>query len=133
MTSAATPEERRDVGALYQPAGHALWLDAAGCPTANAHDALALLRSAADDGLDPDDYQSARLDHLSAELDAGLSTTAETAAAFRQMFDLFGGCDQGRVCRSRYPGRRASSLAGEWRRAWSTTTASAPPMPLARG
>jgi murein L,D-transpeptidase YcbB/YkuD len=62
-------QEHRDLRALYSPAGHApLWVDAGGQPSQSARDALALLRTAADDGLDPADYDAARLDALAAEL-----------------------------------------------------------------
>lgn len=51
--------------ALIPPSPHAptplLWTDPAGRPTPDAREALALLRDAAADGLDPDDYGAAAL------------------------------------------------------------------------
>src|SRR5688572_29755032 len=41
-----------------------IWADVMGHPIPDAHEALAILRNAADDGLDPDDYDSASLDGL---------------------------------------------------------------------
>lgn len=52
-----TPKEREQLTALYEVGGFApLWVDAFGHPSRDAHDALALLSGAADDGLRPADY-----------------------------------------------------------------------------
>jgi murein L,D-transpeptidase YcbB/YkuD len=60
--------ERAELEALYQAGGgRALWLDASGRPSRDADAALALLASAADDGLDAADY--------------GLDTVSALAAA----------------------------------------------------
>ena len=58
------------------------WVDAAGFPTEDAREALALVRNAADEGLDPADYDSARLDSLATELRAEPRPSARDAAAF---------------------------------------------------
>lgn len=49
-------EERSDLQRLYASVDAPLWLDASGMPTTNTRDALAVLRQAADEGLDPADY-----------------------------------------------------------------------------
>lgn len=53
-----TRAERSDLNALYRPRRYLpLWLDATGRPGRSGLDALTLLEGAADDGLDPGDYQ----------------------------------------------------------------------------
>lgn len=59
-----------------------IWVDAAGYPNREAHEALALLRNAADEGLDPVDYRSASLDNLAAALEAQRSPSSNDVAAF---------------------------------------------------
>jgi len=59
-----------------------IWIDAAGYPTRDAREALALLRHAADEGLDPADYNSASLDSRTAALEAQPRPSIEDAATF---------------------------------------------------
>ncbi len=81
-----TAAEGRRLDALYLAGGDApLWVDAAGRPTPDAREALALLAGAAGDGLDPEDYGAAALPPAAAALAAAASVppAAEVAA-----FDL---------------------------------------------
>jgi murein L,D-transpeptidase YcbB/YkuD len=57
-------DERSDLQGLYASVDAPLWFDSAGMPTPNVRDALAVLRQAADEGLDPADYQADRLTRL---------------------------------------------------------------------
>jgi murein L,D-transpeptidase YcbB/YkuD len=59
-----------------------LWVDAAGSPTREAREALALLRSAANEGLNPADYRSAFLDRVEAALQAPQRPSTEDVVAF---------------------------------------------------
>ena len=59
-----------------------IWVDAAGHPSRDAHEALALLRNAAAEGLDPADYQAASLDSLAAALEAERSPSRNDVAGF---------------------------------------------------
>ena len=75
------PPEREQLTALYGPRADApLWVDASGRPSRDARDALALLKGAADEGLDPVDYSAAPLERLAATLEAG--RTPPDVAAF---------------------------------------------------
>jgi len=75
------PPEREQLTALYGPRADApLWVDASGRPSRDARDALALLKGAADEGLDPVDYSAAPLERLAATLEAG--PTPPDVAAF---------------------------------------------------
>ena len=66
------PPEREQLTALYGPRADApRWVDASGRPSRDARDALALLKGAADEGLDPVDYSAAPLERLAATLEAG--------------------------------------------------------------
>jgi len=58
------------------------WVDAAGRPNRDARDAMALLADAAVEGLDPLDYDAARLQTLASALDAGREPLATDVAAF---------------------------------------------------
>src|SRR5512132_3063515 len=60
----------------------AIWIDAAGHPTRDAREALAILRNAASEGLDPADYRGASLDSLAAALEAQRSPARNDAAEF---------------------------------------------------
>ena len=51
-----------------------LWVDAAGRPTRQAREALALLAGAGDDGLDPQDYGAAHLQRVAAVLDTAATS-----------------------------------------------------------
>ena len=74
------PGEREQLTALYGPEADApLWVDASGRPSRNARDALALLSGAADEGLDPVDYNAAPLELLAATLEA-MPTPSDVAA-----------------------------------------------------
>ena len=48
-----------------------IWVDRAGRPAHQAHDALAVLNAAASDGLDPADYDTARLQAMATRLQTG--------------------------------------------------------------
>jgi L,D-transpeptidase YcbB len=64
-----TATELSDLDALYRPGGYQpLWFDAAGRPDRNARDALTLLHGAADDGLDPREYEQNQVGRLDASL-----------------------------------------------------------------
>jgi len=66
---------------LYAAGGFApLWVDNGGRPNRDARDALALLRAAATEGLDPEDYCASALTALAASLDAVTLQTSEVAA-----------------------------------------------------
>jgi L,D-transpeptidase YcbB len=70
---------------VFQDAAEAdtlIWVDTDGFPTQDAREALALVRNAADEGLDPADYDSARLDSLATALRAEPRPSARDAATF---------------------------------------------------
>jgi hypothetical protein len=62
-----------------------IWIDAAGYPTREAHEALALLRHAADEGLDPSEYDSASLEKLAVVLKARPRPSVEEVATFNAL------------------------------------------------
>jgi hypothetical protein len=62
-----------------------IWIDAAGYPTRDAHEALALLRNAADEGLDPSEYDSASLEKLAVVLKARPRPSVEEVATFNAL------------------------------------------------
>jgi murein L,D-transpeptidase YcbB/YkuD len=75
--------ERAEIAALYSAQGSApLWLDADGEPTDDAQEALKIVRAAADEGLDPADYDAETLTKRAAALAEQKSPTAADAAAF---------------------------------------------------
>ncbi len=59
-----------------------LWVDAAGRPTPDAREALALLRNAADEGLDPADYDLTTLESLAGTLEPPRRASRHDAARF---------------------------------------------------
>ncbi len=66
-----TRAERAELTALYQTGGDSpLWIDTTGRPSRQAHEAIALLRDARSEGLNPADYRHDHLDSLSATLTA---------------------------------------------------------------
>jgi murein L,D-transpeptidase YcbB/YkuD len=66
-----TREEQSELDEWYHAGGDSpAWLDAAGRPDRNAREAMALLGSAADDGLDPADYHQSLLGRLMPALQA---------------------------------------------------------------
>ncbi len=78
-----TPAQREELVALYQPRNFApLWSNADGRPSADARAALALLTSAAEEGLDPDDYSAAAVASLAAALTAGRTPAPNDSALF---------------------------------------------------
>ncbi len=80
---APTPAERKQLAALYETERHApLWVDAAGRPSRDARDALALLDGAAVEGLDPADYRASILDGLAAALEATPAPQVSDIAVF---------------------------------------------------
>jgi hypothetical protein len=75
--------ERDALTALYGPGqGRALWIDASGSLTRDAHDVLGLLASASDDGLDPGDYGLVALTALAAAVDGPPTPNLGRLAAF---------------------------------------------------
>jgi murein L,D-transpeptidase YcbB/YkuD len=75
--------EQAELAALYAPGpGRALWIEASGSLSRDARDALALLASARDDGLDPADYGLETLTALAAAVDAAPAPERERLAAF---------------------------------------------------
>jgi L,D-transpeptidase YcbB len=63
--------ERRQLVALYgtgEGGQQLLWVDKSGRPERNAHDAMELLNAAANDGLDPDDYDVRGIARLASRL-----------------------------------------------------------------
>jgi murein L,D-transpeptidase YcbB/YkuD len=78
-TSAELTEAKR----LYAAHAYAaLWVDAAGRPSAVGRDARALLDGAAADGLDPEDYDAATLARLAAHLEAAQLPALDDIVAF---------------------------------------------------
>jgi murein L,D-transpeptidase YcbB/YkuD len=69
--------------ALYQgSATPFLWLNQAGRPERDTYEALKLLQSAAEDGLNPEDYDQSRLDGLMSQLETDSPVPPETLAGF---------------------------------------------------
>jgi murein L,D-transpeptidase YcbB/YkuD len=66
-----TPGERVELNALYQAGGASpLWIDRTGRPGRQAHEAMAILRDARSEGLNPADYRHDQLALLSGTLTA---------------------------------------------------------------
>jgi murein L,D-transpeptidase YcbB/YkuD len=91
-------EERSDLQRLYASVDAPLWLDASGMPTTNTRDALAVLRQAADEGLDPADYHPDLLARLIPRAgtpadgpDRARFDVALSASVLRYLRDLHGG------------------------------------------
>lgn len=86
------PAEQRDLQRLYEDNGFkSLWIDGAGTPNFDAHDAIALLRSSEDDGLDPEEYELTELEHEMAALmekKGSGSASAAWLAAFDAQLSL---------------------------------------------
>ncbi len=76
-TAAAQPLPRHSLGAF-----ESRWVDASGRPSRDAREALALLAAAADEGLDPADYQTATLEGLARGLDDNQEPLAAEVEAF---------------------------------------------------
>jgi murein L,D-transpeptidase YcbB/YkuD len=77
------PAVRRELAALYDAVGsRPLWVDGAGRPTGEAHEALALLSSATADALDPADYEAPALAGEARALEHAASPPASSAARF---------------------------------------------------
>jgi murein L,D-transpeptidase YcbB/YkuD len=62
--------ERQSLESFYAPHASAVWTEATGKVTKNAHDALTLIEGAAAEGLDPGEYGAPQLGHLARTLDA---------------------------------------------------------------
>jgi murein L,D-transpeptidase YcbB/YkuD len=78
---ALTPLALRELEGLYRRRDHLpLWIDATGRPGLDAGDALTILRSAADDGLEPADYAVGQLDRLMSKLRAPPPPIADLAS-----------------------------------------------------
>lgn len=75
--------ERQAISALYPARDNApLWVDTEGRPSRIALDALAVLRGAASEGLDPADYGVDRITGLATQLSASTTTTSDDITAF---------------------------------------------------
>jgi murein L,D-transpeptidase YcbB/YkuD len=74
--------EQQALEALYAAEASPLWTDSTGKLTDNAREALALLETAAADGLDPDEYGSPELQLLARALDAGARPFSDRLAGF---------------------------------------------------
>jgi murein L,D-transpeptidase YcbB/YkuD len=84
-----TPAEREQLTALYGADAFApRWVDASGHPTRDARDALALLDTAAAEGLDPADYRAPALDAVAAALDGAPTPRVPEIAAFDASLSL---------------------------------------------
>ncbi len=69
--------------ALYRPGGYSpLWTDSSGRPDSNAHAARVLLDGAADEGLQPADYDLESLERLTAAVDAESGAALQDRARF---------------------------------------------------
>lgn len=80
---AGSRAEQTRLRALYEPGGYApLWLDQTGRPDANAREARAVVESAADEGLDPEDYCQPELERLMAIMDASSLPATRDIAGF---------------------------------------------------
>jgi murein L,D-transpeptidase YcbB/YkuD len=99
---------------LYDPEAYGpLWLDATGRPSSAAQPAIAALRSAPDDGLDPLDYSGGRLDSVATGLTAagarpepeslGRFDLALSAAFLRYLHHLHNGRIDPRAVRFKLP------------------------------
>jgi len=74
---------RDDLNRLYDTETYApLWVEVSGRPSRAARDAIAALRTAAEDGLDPLDYSGARLDSAVTALDARTELDPEAVGRF---------------------------------------------------
>ena len=82
LRRASFPSFRDELEGLYAPRGYApLWLDGAR-PIAEAGEAIAVLADAGEKGLDPDDYDGARLDAERRALRVGAGASPERLALF---------------------------------------------------
>ena len=75
------PFDRAELRRLYDPTVP-LWIGRDGRPSRGAREALTLFRGAADEGLEPADYDSTGLDRLATALDGARSPDAGELAAF---------------------------------------------------
>jgi murein L,D-transpeptidase YcbB/YkuD len=75
-----TDLEQRQLEKLYASAGYEpLWIGITGRVSRHADEALALVKAAADEGLDPEAYQASHLDRLRRSLEAASSSPAALA------------------------------------------------------
>ena len=81
--NASTDLERARLAKLYQRAAfRPMWIDTTGRRTARAREAMGILKSADDDGLDPAHYTDGPLDDLATALDIGRSPGVELASRY---------------------------------------------------
>ena len=81
--NASTDLERARLAKLYERAAFSpMWIDAAGRRTVRAREAMAILETADDDGLEPAHYTGGQLDDLATTLDIGRSPDVERAARY---------------------------------------------------
>jgi murein L,D-transpeptidase YcbB/YkuD len=119
-------DDRRHLIALYGNEDRLLWIDGWGRPGQNARDAMALLAAAANDGLDPRDYDVDRLAAMASGLSDRSPSIASDIAAFdvalsvntlRYLADLHLGRADPRTLRFRVPTREPHDFAGPLRAA----------------
>lgn len=79
FVAAIQPAERSELQDLHQPPGASGWLDPAGRPTKNAYDALSILSRAADEGLEPADYEQDLLGCLTSRVGAASCNPSDRA------------------------------------------------------
>jgi murein L,D-transpeptidase YcbB/YkuD len=77
-----TAAEQRELASLYGGADGPLWVDTWGRPGRDAREAMDLLTAAADDGLDPGDYNVSGMAALSALIGDPSGATASNIARF---------------------------------------------------
>lgn len=84
-----TPQERKTLAAVYPPGTVTpVWTHPSIRPTKSAEDALAVLKDAAAEGLDPADYRADSLAALSDALAAGAPDPVRAGAAFEVSLSL---------------------------------------------
>jgi len=79
----SAPREPQVVNFYQRRSFAPAWVDGNGHPSQDVHDALALLRETAAEGLDPADYQTSLLDNLA----AGLAATSTPSLSDLAVFD----------------------------------------------
>jgi L,D-transpeptidase YcbB len=127
LSVSLTAIEHRELGELYGGgADGPLWLDAWGRPGRDAREAMALMSAAANDGLDPGDYNVLGIAALSALVSDPSGATASTIARFdaslsvstlRYLSDLHLGRVDPRAMRFRVPNREPHDFVGPLRAA----------------
>jgi L,D-transpeptidase YcbB len=121
-----TAAEHHELVALYGAGGDALWVDGSGRPGRNAQDAIVLLNAAANDGLDPGDYDVGGMAILAARLRDRSPAAASDIARFdvavslntlRYLAHLHLGRVDPRALKFHVPNREPHDFAGPLRAA----------------